>query len=208
MTKRKHSRWFAWFWSKAVARESAAEREARRQVTDGLSGRVLEIGVGLGTNWQHLPAGVEYVGIEPDHFMLRRARANAAAASREVDLREAAAEKLPFEDGAFDAVFTTLTFCSVDDVPQALSEVRRVLKPGGEFRFWEHVRPAGRLSGRAFDVVTPLWSRLGAGCHPNRRTVEAIDATGMGVTSLRRFKKGPIPMVVGTAETGTTRSGP
>lgn len=115
--------------------ESRGERAARRAVVSGVRGRVLEIGVGVGANWPFLPPGVTYTGIDPDPFMIERARRHASEGGLTLELVQVGAENMPFEDAAFDTVFTTLTFCTVADVPRALAEVRRVLRPGGEFRF-------------------------------------------------------------------------
>lgn len=131
--------------------------------------------------------------------MIARARRHAKELGREVELHQVAAEKLPFPDHSFETVFTTLTFCTIEDVPQALAEVRRVLKPGGEFRFWEHVRPRGRDGGRAFDLITPIWRRVGAGCYPNRDTAAAIARAGFDVGELERERMGPLPTIRGVA---------
>jgi ubiquinone/menaquinone biosynthesis C-methylase UbiE len=192
-------RWFAAFWDRASRHEGRQQRRSRRQVTQGVRGRVLELGVGVGTNWPYLPANVTYVGIDPDPYMIARARRNAKQEGRDVELHQVPAENLPFPDHSFDTVFTTLTFCTIDDVPKALAEVRRVLKPGGEFRFWEHVRPQGRIRGRVFDLVTPAWRRIGAGCRPNRDTVEAISGVGFEIRELRRAQMGPLPVIQGVA---------
>lgn len=196
MAQRRGHRGFARFWSWMVRHEGKEDRATRQEVAGGARGRVLEIGVGVGSNWLYLPPGLAYTGIEPDPYMLERAR---PAAPPGIEVLEAAAEDLPFESASFDTVFTTLTFCTIADVPAALSEVRRVLKPGGEFRFWEHVRPSGRAWGRVADVATPVWKRLGGGCHPNRNTEAAIRAAGFEVRELCTSKRGPIPMLVGVA---------
>ncbi|MGH2632156.1 MAG: class I SAM-dependent methyltransferase, partial [Tepidiformaceae bacterium] len=166
-------RWFAAFWERAVRREGPANVRNRTQVVSGVRGRVLELGVGLGSNWRYLPEGVDYVGVEPDIEMLRRARLHAAEQSRSLTIEAAGAESLPFAADEFDSAFGTLVLCSVRDTDRALSELFRVLKPGAEYRFWEHVRPAGRVWGPIFAAATPAWSRIGAGCHLNRRTVDA-----------------------------------
>jgi ubiquinone/menaquinone biosynthesis C-methylase UbiE len=178
------------------------ERQERRFVVSGVRGRVLEIGVGVGANWAYLPASTSYVGIDPDPFMIARANRNAAARGLDLELHEVAAESLPFEDGSFDTVFTTLTFCTVADVPRALAEVKRVLAPGGEFRFWEHVRPEGRISGAFADAIVPVWRVVGAGCNPNRRTIEAIRAAGFTLIDCIAGRLGPMPTVRGVARAG------
>ncbi len=199
MSDRTNHRLFAWFWDRSTRHESARYKAVRAKVAGGARGRVLELGVGVGTNWAYLPEGTEYVGIEPDEAMVKRARAYAAERGIPVDLRVAAAEDLPFPDDSFDTIICTLTLCSVSDVPRALAEVRRVLRAGGEFRFWEHVRPEGRLASHLFDWLTPVWRRVAAGCHPNRRTVAAIEAAGFEVQSIEAFRRGGLPFVVGVA---------
>ncbi|MCK9519780.1 MAG: class I SAM-dependent methyltransferase [Dehalococcoidia bacterium] len=190
---------FAATWNWLTAHEGPKQRAARERVVSPLKGRVLEIGFGVGTNWAYLPEGVEYVGIEPDPYMIARARRHAAAVERSLELHQARAEALPFEDASFDAVFTTLTFCTVQDVPAALREVQRVLKPGAEFHFWEHVRPRGRVLGPLSDLVTPVWRNVGGGCNPNRRTTVALRKAGFEFVSFQRVSAPPLPMVFGRA---------
>lgn len=102
---------------------------------------------------------------------------------------------LPAEDGIFDAAVASLVLCLVADVPAALAEIRRVLRPGGELRFFEHVRSADPLLGLLQDVVTPLWSRAGGGCQLNRDTAGSISAAGFRIESLRRFSYTPLRFV-------------
>jgi ubiquinone/menaquinone biosynthesis C-methylase UbiE len=192
-------RFFAAAWDFQVRHEPEAESDARRRTAAGLRGRVLEVGAGTGANWRFLPDGVDYSGIEPDPAMLRRARRAAATSGHAYDLVQARAEAIPFPDASFDAVLVTLTLCSIADVPAALSEVRRVLKPGGAVHFWEHVRPSGRLSGRLADAITPAWKRIGAGCHPNRRSLDALRAAGFVVSEQRAMRLRGVPFVEGVA---------
>lgn len=172
---------------------------ARRAVAGEGHGRVLEIGVGVGANWQYLPPGAQYTGIEPDAYMLERARAHAANDGRTVDLQQAFAERLPFDDASFDTIIVTLTFCSVDDVSQSLAEAMRVLKPGGEMRFWEHVAADHGAKAWVLDAITPLWRRFAAGCTPNRRTESAIRAAGFDVRIDDRSSISGLPAIRGVA---------
>lgn len=190
---------FARFWDWATRHESKAERRLRRQAAARAAGRVLELGAGVGANWQYLSPELDYVGIEPDPYMLRRARRRARELARPVELRQARAEALPFEDESFDTVLVTLTLCSVEDPALALAEARRVLKPGGSLIFVEHVRPEGRFKGWLFDRVTPLWSRVGGGCHPNRRSGETIAASGLQVEAMQLAGVNGLPMIAGVA---------
>jgi ubiquinone/menaquinone biosynthesis C-methylase UbiE len=192
-------RTFAAFWDWAVRHESKRERELRRGAAGSVSGRVLELGVGVGANWQYLPPGIAYTGIDPDPYMLERARKHAAERDEPRDLRQAPAEDLPFPDASFDTVLVTLTLCSVEDPVRALAEARRVLKPGGRLVFVEHVRPDGRVRGHLADWITPAWRRVGAGCHPNRRTADSIVAAGFEVEQMARQRVNGIPMIAGTA---------
>lgn len=198
--RRKHGhRFFAATWDWLTRHEGAEERNLRRQVVSGSSGRVLELGFGVGTNWEHLPAGIEYVGIDPDGYMLERAEKHATEAGRQMTLELARAEELPFESESFDTVLVTLTFCTVTDQKRALAEALRVLRPGGEIRFLEHVRPEGRARGRLMDGITPIWRPVGGGCHPNRRTLDAIRSSGFDVVELQETKLKGLPIVMGTA---------
>ncbi|HJP41733.1 MAG TPA: class I SAM-dependent methyltransferase, partial [Dehalococcoidia bacterium] len=100
----------------------------------------MEVGFGVGSNWEYLPADVDYTGIEPDEYMLERAIQNAHAEGLELELEAHDVQSLPYEDDSFDTVITTLIFCSVPDAHTGLAEINRVLKPVGELRFAEHVR--------------------------------------------------------------------
>ena len=190
---------FAAFWDWVVRHEGREQRALRHEIVSKASGRVLELGVGVGANWRHLPADVEYVGIEPDEYMRERARKHGAEAGKEMELRSGIAEDLPFEDSSFDTVLVTLTLCSVSDPKKALSEALRVLKPGGQLLFMEHVRPEGRFKGRVMDAITPLWRRAAAGCHPNRRTLDSIKRAGFEVAESRQPGIKGLPHVMGIA---------
>jgi len=158
----------------------------------GLRGVVIEVGAGNGRTFAHYPPGVaEVVAVEPEDGL--RALAEEAALSAPVPVRVVAADAdhLPVADGSADAVVASLVLCSVPDQASALAEVVRVLRPGGELRYYEHVRSAG-VAGVLQDVVSPLWPLVAGGCHPNRRTSEAIGAAGLAVESEDRFGFRPL----------------
>jgi ubiquinone/menaquinone biosynthesis C-methylase UbiE len=176
--------------------ERRGTAEHRDRVLAGLTGRVIEVGAGNGVNFAHYPDTVsEIVAVEPENRL--RSMAEQAAAKVSVPVRVVAghAGALPAEDATFDAAVASLVLCSVSDVPAALAEIRRVLKPGGELRFFEHVRATNRLFGLLQDALTPVWSRVGGGCHLNRDTAEAIRAAGFTVEHLERIYFAPLRFV-------------
>jgi len=170
--------------------------ELKRKLLANARGRVLEIGVGTGLSFAHYPPVDDLVGVDPSEPMLRRARKRAAELRRDVTLVEAPAEALPFEDASFDTVVTLAVLCSVDDPERALAEIRRVLKPGGRFIFLEHVRSEEPALAHWQDRLERPWGWVAGGCHPNRRTLEAIEGAGFDVVELERRDLPDIPRLV------------
>lgn len=170
--------------------------ELRRELLVDARGRVLEVGVGTGLSFPHYPAVDELVGVDPSAAMLRRARKRAAAAGREVKLVEAPAEELPFEDAAFDTVVAIAVLCTVDDPDKAIREIRRVLRPGGRFLFNEHVRSPDPGRAHWQDRLERPWGFIAGGCHPNRRTLAAIEAAGFQVGELEQGELPALPRLV------------
>jgi ubiquinone/menaquinone biosynthesis C-methylase UbiE len=155
-----------------------------------LEGQVLDVGAGTGANLPHLRRAERLVATEPDPAMRRRLERKLADARVPVELAGAAAESLPFPAATFDAVVFTCVLCTVADPEAAVAEARRVLKPGGRLIVLEHVRGAGRLA-RWQDRVTPLWSRLMGGCHPNRDTAATIERAGFSFDRVDGFDPFP-----------------
>ena len=173
----------------AERRWMGAHREA---LLSGARGEVLEIGGGTGANLPHYRDVRRVTISEPDPFMREKLWPKLENARIPVEVSDAGAEALPFPDGAFDTVVSTLVLCTVPDQRAALREIRRVLRPGGRLLFIEHVRGEGRAA-RWQDLITPLWRRLAAGCRPNRDTVAAMRTAGFRVEPLERFEP-PVPL--------------
>jgi SAM-dependent methyltransferase len=187
---------FARLWSLMSRHEPAEIRRHRDELLAGLSGRVIELGAGVGSNFAHYPATVtEVVAVEPEPYLRERARAAAARAAARIEVVDGDADHLPAEDGSFDAAVACLVLCTVPDQARALAELRRVLRRGGELRFYEHVRsdrPVLALSQRAVDRV--FWPRAFGGCHTARDTPFAIEAAGFEVEDQRRMWVNPLPI--------------
>jgi ubiquinone/menaquinone biosynthesis C-methylase UbiE len=153
----------------------------RSWLTGGARGRTLEVGAGTGRNLPRYGALPLLVALEPSAEALGRARRRLHGAL----LVRGSAEHLPFRDGAFDTAVSSLVFCSVPDVPRGLAEMRRVLAPGGALRMLEHVRSTSRLGGWWHDLVQPVWTAVAGGCHPNRRTEDAVVQAGFELSEVR-----------------------
>jgi ubiquinone/menaquinone biosynthesis C-methylase UbiE len=154
---------------------------ARRLVVPEATGRVLEVGVGTGLNFGLYRDVTSLEGIDPDPFMLERARARVAELPFRTTLHQAGAERMPFEDDSFDTAVITFTLCTIPDPVASLAEVRRVLRRGGRLLFVEHTRSIQPLVAGVQEALTPLWKKIGGGCHLNRRAVELVRTAGFDV---------------------------
>jgi ubiquinone/menaquinone biosynthesis C-methylase UbiE len=199
-----YGRLFARIYDRALAdTEAAGLADRRAALLAGARGRVLELGAGTGLNLPHYPARLERLVLtEPEEPMRRRLHERAQ--DRGATVVAAPAERLPFDDASFDTVVATLTLCTVDDLPAALAEARRVLVPGGRLLFCEHVRSGDPRTARRQDLLTPLWRHVGHGCHPNRDTLAAIEASGLRVAEVEhgRVPHAPrflAPLIAGVA---------
>jgi ubiquinone/menaquinone biosynthesis C-methylase UbiE len=177
--------------SKAMEREVGPRRD---ELLTGLTGRVLEVGAGNGISFGHYPTSVEeVVALEPENYLRSKAELAAQGASIAVTVQPGLAEEIPFPDASFDAAVACLVLCTVRDQPRALAELRRVLKPGGELRFMEHVRSAkpGKARVQTFADGSGIWPWVGGGCHCARDTVAAIRSAGFEVSNVRSLDLGP-----------------
>ena len=174
----------------AASAEERGATDHRRRLLQGLSGTVVEIGAGHGLNFPLYPPQVtEVVAIEPEPTLRSQAETVAESANVPIRVLAGVADELPLEDASADSVVASLVLCSVPDQPQALAEIRRVLRPEGELRFYEHVIPRcqpKRLLLQAIDR-TGLWPTIAGGCHPARDTTEAIMQAGFDIEEIERF---------------------
>jgi ubiquinone/menaquinone biosynthesis C-methylase UbiE len=155
--------------------EEAGLSEKRKKVVSLASGRTLEVATGTGLNLPHYPDAVtELVLSEPYPFMLEKLREKTQRLGRKATLVEATAEKLPFPDASFDTVVATMILCSAERPEPVLSEIARVLKPGGQYLFLEHVRNPDPKVAKRQDRLQPGWYIFGNGCHCNRDTVATL----------------------------------
>jgi ubiquinone/menaquinone biosynthesis C-methylase UbiE len=164
--------------------ERACLSHWRAELLGSASGEVLEIGAGTGANVPfYTPSVTRLVLTEPDSAMLARLRRRLGLArAGSAEALQAEVDALPFGDASFDAVVSTLVLCSVRDVPRALAEVRRVLRPGGRLLFIEHVAADDRPERLAWQRrLEPLWSRVAGNCHLTRRTGDRIRDAGFAI---------------------------
>jgi ubiquinone/menaquinone biosynthesis C-methylase UbiE len=192
--------------SRLMEREVGEHRQA---LLAALSGRVVEVGAGNGMNFQHYPAGVEeVVALEPEAYLRDKAEEAARDAPVRVTVRDGLAYPLPLQDREFDAAIASLVLCTVPDPGRALGELRRVLKPGGELRFLEHVRSERPRKARLQERLdrSGIWPRVGGGCHCARDTVAAIEAAGFHVERSRSLDFGPSWVITNPHVLGVARA--
>jgi SAM-dependent methyltransferase len=176
---------FARIWPTIANHETEQIRSLRRENLAGLSGRVLEVGAGIGTNFPLYPDSVtEVVAVEPERRLAVRARDAAAGAHLPITVTDAAAEDFSASE-PFDAVVFSLVLCSVRDPKAVLRQLHSWLRPGGELRYLEHVASGG-IRGRFQRLAdATIWPQLAGNCHTHRRTGDLIRAAGFEVDDTR-----------------------
>lgn len=177
--------------------EDAGLRDTRREVLAEASGRTIDIGAGTGVNVPLFPEAVsELVTVEPDPHMARQMRRKLAESGSGARVVEAPAEELPFEDSSFDTAVFTLVLCTIPKPDAALAEAARVLRPGGRMLFIEHVRADDPGLARWQDRLERPWRFCGDGCHCNRDTLSAIEASPFEVDDVARGRLPKAPPIV------------
>jgi SAM-dependent methyltransferase len=180
---------FARFYQRfAAAAMEKGEAEFRRELLEGVTGRVIEVGAGHGLNFPLYPSTVtEVVAVEPEAILRGAAERAAAEAPVPVTVIDGVADALPVEDAAFDVGVASLVLCSVPEQGSALRELHRVIRPDGELRFYEHVVAQAPRFARVQHLADPVWTRFAGGCHVDRDTAGAIEAAGFAIERMRRF---------------------
>lgn len=177
--------------------ERSGMTDRRRSLLASARGRVLELGAGTGLNLPHYPEGLERLVLaEPDAHMARRLQGRLDRLGRSAQVVRAPAEVLPFGDGAFDTVVSTLVLCTVPEPEPALEEVRRVLRPGGSLLFLEHVRSDDPRLARRQDRLHGAWRSFSDGCNCNRPTLELLREQGFDVPAVQRGTWRRMPAIV------------
>jgi SAM-dependent methyltransferase len=180
---------FARFYARVgAAAEKAGAAQHRDELLADVRGRVIEVGAGTGLNFAHYPTTVtEVVAIEPEPSLRQMAERAATAASVPIVVMDGVADSLPVETAAFDVGVASLVLCSVPGLHGALAELYRVIRPGGELRFYEHVRSDQPKKAKSQDRADHIWPWFAGGCHPNRNTLDAIRDAGFTVEEHRQF---------------------
>jgi len=158
----------------------------RLKVVPQASGRILEIGVGAGHNFSFYdPAKVEKLwALEPDPYIRKRAAKRAAECSFEIEFIDLPGEEIPLEDGTVDTIVTTFTLCSIPGINEALTGMRRVLKPGGRLMFCEHGSAPDPGISKWQRRIEPVWKKIAGGCHLTRNPPRFLEETGFSLEQL------------------------
>lgn len=171
-------------------------RSRRARLLSGLSGKVLEVGVGTGVNFEHYSEDIELIGIEPSPYMIPRAKKkrDVLLFPNKITLLNIGCgyeemEKL-FEPGSLDAVVCTLVLCTVPDPSKALKNFMKWLKPGGKLVILEHIRSHNPSRGKLQDILNPVWEKVADGCQLNRPTDQLLSGSGFQLVMEERFKIG------------------
>jgi ubiquinone/menaquinone biosynthesis C-methylase UbiE len=175
----------------------AVEKQRRLQLAPA-RGETLEIGFGTGLNLPYYPKEVTRLTVlDPERMLARRVASRIAASTIPIEqVQLDASKRLPFEDSSFDTVVTTLTLCSIADARSALAEMRRVLKPEGQYIFLEHGRSDDAKTARRQDLYNPFHRRMACGCNINRPIDRMIEEAGFRLAKIERYVMADAPRLL------------
>ncbi len=158
----------------------------RAMVVPLARGRVLEIGIGAGNNLPHYDGSLvsHLTAIDPLEEVWKIRSIDLSELPFEVEYIRAGAESIPAKDATFDSAVTTFTLCSVDDIHKSLTEIHRVLKPGGVLLYSEHGRSPHKSTERWQNLVNPLWKRVSGGCNLNRDIPGLLEQHGFNMEDI------------------------
>ena len=176
--------------------EYASLGELKQSLLGNLQHKVLEIGPGAGASFAYYPQDIHWIGIEPNPFMHQYLKQEARQQGlANIELRQGSAENIPVEDESIDYVVSTHVLCSVTDPLLSLQEIKRILKPGGNLIFIEHVAGnCGTWTRKAQNGINPIWKNLFDNCHLNRDTGKILQQIGLETVNYYQFKLA-IPLV-------------
>ena len=179
----------------------------RTEVLRSVAGEVLEIGIGTGLNLHYYGPNVSRVrAVDPNPMLPARVAKRRRGVYFPVEMTHHSAERLPYDDRAFDCVVSTWTLCTISEPVRALQEVGRVLKPGGKFLFLEHGRSNDQRIAAWQDRLNPIQNVIGCGCNLNRRIDQLITQAALTITTLDRFAMQGVPRIGGEMYRGTATS--
>jgi ubiquinone/menaquinone biosynthesis C-methylase UbiE len=189
-----YARCFAWAMSKAGPAHGQLVYRHKRALFGGLQGTVLEIGPGTGANLAFFRPEIRWIGHEPNLHMHPYLRQEARRLGLAIEILGTGSEQIPLADCSADAVVSSLVLCSVRSLEQTIAEIQRVLRPGGQFAFIEHVAaPRGSPTRVLQDLITPVWRMVGDGCHPNREILPKLQQAGFSRLQVEEFTI-PVPI--------------
>ena len=180
---------FAWGIAQVMRVYEPLIADRKRALFSSVTGHILEIGPGTGPNLKYLPKDVRWTGVESNPHMRRYLEGEAERLGLSVNLIDGSAQEIPLPDASVDMVIGTLVLCSVQNPQAVIAEVMRVLKPGGEYRFIEHVAATGRPSTKILQrVIKPVWHFCADGCNVDRRTWETLGASAFKSLDIKHFE--------------------
>ncbi|MDL4842954.1 class I SAM-dependent methyltransferase [Aquibacillus rhizosphaerae] len=173
----------------------------RKKLLIYAKGKVLEIGAGTGVNFSLYNKCEEVIAIEPNPYMIEKAKSRINLNGVPIKVMDSSAEKIPLPDDHFDTIVSMLVLCSVDNMDIALKELRRVLKPGGNLLVLEHVKMEKTIYARLQQILTPVWKRIADGCHLDRETESMIRKSGFRIVSKNTYLSSLVVSIVATIDT-------